>query len=101
TDRPPAGAGRAQRALAAAHAKYQAGAFEAALGLLATAASGPLDDLDLARLSLLRGQIAFAASRGNDAPPLLLTAARQLEPLDIRLARETYLEALSATLFAR
>ena len=96
----PDRARRAQRALAAAHAKYQAGAFEAALGLLATTASGPLDDLDLARLSLLRGQIAFAASRGSDAPPLLLTAARQLGPLDIRLARETYLEALSATLFA-
>src|SRR5262249_8785425 len=104
----PDRARRAQRALAAAHAKYQAGAFEAALGLLATTASGPLDDLALARLSLLRGQIAFPAGRGSEPPPprrtaapaVVRTAARQLGPLDIRLARETYLEALSATLFA-
>ena len=40
------------------------------------------------RPDLLRGQIAFASSRGNDAPPLLLTAARRFEPLDPRLARD-------------
>jgi hypothetical protein len=65
----PEAACRARRALAAAHAKYQAGAFDAALGLSAAAEAGPLDDLGRARLSLLRGQIAFASSRGNDAPP--------------------------------
>ena len=91
---------RAERALAAAQAKYQAGAFDAALALLATAEAGPLDELQRARADLLRGQIAFASSRGSDAPPLLLKAARQFEPLDVRLARETYLEALSAALFA-
>jgi DNA-binding CsgD family transcriptional regulator len=91
---------RAERTLAAAQAKHLAGAFDAALGLLAAAGAGPLDDFDRARLSLLRGQIAFASSRGNDAPPMLLAAARQLEPLDARLARETYLEALSAAVFA-
>jgi hypothetical protein len=51
-------------------------------------------------VNLLRAEIAFAVSRGGDAPLLLLNAARQLEPLDVRLARETYLEALSAALFA-
>jgi DNA-binding CsgD family transcriptional regulator len=91
---------RAERALAAAHAKYQAGAFDAALGLLAAAEAGPLDELQRARSDLLRGQIAFASSRGRDAPPLLLKAARRFEPLDLRLARETYLQALSAALFA-
>jgi DNA-binding CsgD family transcriptional regulator/tetratricopeptide (TPR) repeat protein len=91
---------RAERTLHAARAKHVAGAFDAALRLAAAAEAGPLDDLQRARLSLLRGQIAFASSRGNDAPPLLLTAARQLEPLDVRLARETYLEALSAAVFA-
>ena len=91
---------RAERTLAAAQAKHLAGAFDAALGLLAAAEAGPLDDVQRARLSLLRGQIAFASSRGNDAPPLLLTAARQFEPLDVRLARETYLEALAASVFA-
>jgi DNA-binding CsgD family transcriptional regulator len=91
---------RAERALAAAQAKYQAGAFDPALALLATAEAGPLDQLQRARGDLLRGQIAFASSRGSDAPPLLLKAARQFEPLDAQLARETYLEALSAALFA-
>jgi DNA-binding CsgD family transcriptional regulator len=51
-------------------------------------------------VDLLRGQIAFASRRGSDAPLLLLTAARQCEPLDVRLARETHLEALSAALLA-
>ena len=91
---------RAERTLAAAQATHLAGAFDAALRLVAAAEAGPLDDFQRARLSLLRGQITFASSGGNDAPPLLLTAARQLEPLDVRLARETYLEALSAALFA-
>jgi hypothetical protein len=96
----PDRARRAERALAAAEAKYQAGAFDAALALLATAEARPLHELQRARADLLRGQIAFASSRGSGAPPLLLKAARQFEPLDVRLARETYLEALSAALFA-
>src|SRR6266568_3373839 len=96
----PGPARRAGRALAAAQATSQAGAFDAALGLLAAAEAGPLDDLQRAQAALLHGQIAFASSRGSDIPPLLLTAARLFEPLDARLARETYLEALSAALFA-
>ena len=91
---------RAERALAAAEAKYQAGAFEAALGLLGTAEAGPPDQLRRARADRLRGLIAFSSSRGSDAPPLLLKAARQFEPLDSRLARETYLDALAAATFA-
>ena len=73
---------RAERALAAAEAKYQAGAFDATLRLLATAESGPPDQLRRARADRLRGQIAFSSSRGTDAPLLLLKAARQFEPLD-------------------
>ena len=90
---------RAERALAAAQAKYQAGAFDATLELLASAEAGPADQFRSARADLLRGQIALASSRGSDAPALLLKAARQFEPLDPRLARETYLEALTSTLF--
>jgi tetratricopeptide (TPR) repeat protein len=90
---------RAQRALAAAQAKHQAGALDAALGLLAVAQAGPLDELQRARSDLLRAQIAFATSHGRDAPPLLLSAAKQLEPLDAGLARKTYLEAFTAALF--
>jgi DNA-binding CsgD family transcriptional regulator len=90
---------RAGRALAAAQATYQTGAFDATLRLLAAAEAGPLDELQRARADRLRGQITFASGRCSDAPSLLLNAARQFEPLDPRLARETYLEALSSTLF--
>jgi DNA-binding CsgD family transcriptional regulator len=96
----PDAARRAARALAAAQAKFEAGAPNAADELLAAAEIGPLDELQQARLARLRAQIVFARSRGNDAPPLLLDAARRLEPLDDRLARETYLEALGASIFA-
>jgi DNA-binding CsgD family transcriptional regulator len=51
-------------------------------------------------VDLLRAEIAFVVSRGRDAPPLLLKAAKRLERLDVSLARETYLEAISAALFA-
>jgi DNA-binding CsgD family transcriptional regulator len=96
----PGPARRADRALAAAQATSQAGAFDAALGLLAAAEAGPLDELQRAQATLLHGQIAFASFRGRDAETLLLRAARLFEPLDARLARETYLDALSAALFA-
>ena len=91
---------RAQRALAAAQTKLQAGALDDALGLLAMAEGGVLSDLERARVGLLRAQIAFVSGRGNDAPPLLLEAAQRLGELDPALARETYLEALAAAMFA-
>ena len=90
---------RADRAMEAAQAMYQAGASDVALELLATAEAGPPEQFRQARADRLRGQIAFASSNGSDACALLLKAARQFEPLDTRLARETYLEALSSTLF--
>ena len=91
---------RADRALAAAQASLAAGAFDVARGLLATAEAGPLDELGRARIDLLRAEIVFAQSRGGDAPLLLLQAARKLEPLDVRLSRNTYLDAWGAALFA-
>lgn len=90
---------RARRALSAAQANHHAGAFDAALRLVALAESGPLNELQGAQAELLRAQIVFALSPGSDAPPLLLKAAKRLEALDEVLARETYLEALSALLF--
>jgi DNA-binding CsgD family transcriptional regulator len=92
----PEPAPRARRHLAAARAKHQAGAPEAALALLANAERGPLDQMQRAQAELLRAQITFTTNRGRDAPALLLKAAKQLEPLDPALARETYLEALMA-----
>ena len=91
---------RANRALAAAQSKNLAGDPDAALNLLAMAQAGALDELGRARADLLQGQIAYATRRGSDAPPLLLKAAKQFERLNIQLARETYLDAFSAALFA-
>ena len=90
----------AQRALAAADASVQAGAFNPALELLRTAESGPLDELQLARVELLRGEIALFSTQGSNAPPLLLKAAQRLERLDAKLARDTYLDAWGAALLA-
>ena len=91
---------RAERALAAAQASLRAGAFEEAGALAATVEAGPLDPLQHARVELLRAEVAFASNRGSAAPALLLRAGKRIEPLDARLARAGYLEALSAALFA-
>jgi DNA-binding CsgD family transcriptional regulator len=95
----PEPARRSGRALAAAAASIQAGDFTSARGLLATAEAGPLGELQRAQLDLLRAQLAFVSSRGIDATPLLLAAARRLERLDVSVARETYVEAFSSALY--
>jgi hypothetical protein len=91
---------RAERALAAAQASLGAGAIDVARGLVATAERGPLDQLQRARLDLLRAEARYSESRGSEAPALLLRAAKTLDALDPKLARETYLDAWSAALFA-
>ena len=91
---------RAQRLLAAARAKREAGEPDAALGLLVAAEAGPLDPHQAAEMESLRGQIASDQYRGSDAARLLLRAARLLEPLDAGLAREMHLDALGAALVA-
>ena len=96
----PDPAARGRRALAAAHANFDAAAPDAALELLATAGLAPLDELQQARLERLRAEIVFTRTRGRDAPGLLLDAARRLAPLDAAMARETYLEAMAAAMFA-
>lgn len=91
---------RAGRALAAAEACFQAGEFETTERLLATAQSGPLDGFQRARAALLRGHAAAVSRYGNEAPPLLLEAAKRLEPFDLTLARRAYLTAWSAAITA-
>jgi DNA-binding CsgD family transcriptional regulator len=96
----PDPAERGRRALAAAQAKFDAAASDAALELLATAELARLDELQHARSERLRAKIAFARTRGRDAPALLLDSARRLEPLQAAMARETHLEAMAAAIFA-
>ena len=91
---------RVERALDAAQAKLDVADSAAAYELIAAARLGPLDDLQRARVERLIAQIAFARRRGRDAPPLLLEAARRLEPVDAAMARETYLEAMASAMFA-
>ena len=90
--------GRARRALAAAQAKYQAGAPDAALRLLAMAQAGPLDELGRARAELLRAQLTAGSGHGRGASALLLEAAKRLEPLHLGLARDAYRDAFGAAL---
>jgi DNA-binding CsgD family transcriptional regulator len=98
TELTPEPTDRTRRALEAAHAKHEAGAYAAARDLLVVAESGPTDDLQRARLALLRGQIAFHLTRGADVPEMLMDAAETLAPLDAALSRETYLHALDAAI---
>jgi DNA-binding CsgD family transcriptional regulator len=91
---------RADRALDAASAKIKAGAFDAARDLLSVAEAGPLSDFQQALADLAEAELAFVTNRGSDAPLLLLKAARRLEPIDADLSRASYLQALSAAMFA-
>lgn len=97
----PDPARRAQRALAGARAKIRAGEFDAALDLLAIAEACHLDEAGQAHAELVRAQLAYASgARGSEAQPLLLAAAKRLEPVEPRLARLTYLDAIGSALFA-
>jgi DNA-binding CsgD family transcriptional regulator len=92
---------RAGRALDAAQAKVQAAAFDAALDLLARAEAGPLTEFQQARADLVRALVTmFGGGRVGDAAPLLVQAAKRLEPIDAGLARATYLDAVVAADFA-
>ncbi|MDT7781686.1 MAG: hypothetical protein QOF58_105, partial [Pseudonocardiales bacterium] len=91
---------RADRELAAARAKRDAGALDASLRLLSAVEAGPPDERRSAEIEHLRGHIAFDQRRVAEAAPLLFSAARRLTPFNPDLARETHLEALSAAIWA-
>ena len=91
---------RTERALAAASANLQAGAFDAVRHLLSVAEAGAITDMQQARIDLLGADLAFVTNRGSDAPSLLLKAAKRLEPIDADLSRATYLQALCSAMFA-
>ena len=91
---------RARRVLTAAQTTLRSGALDDTLRLLSAIEVGALDELESALVELLRAQVAFVSTHGSEAPALLLQAARRLTPLAPTLASETYLEALSAAMFA-
>ncbi|MDQ1031176.1 DNA-binding CsgD family transcriptional regulator [Streptomyces umbrinus] len=91
---------RGTRALAAARAKYQAGAFDTARELVDAAELSPLDGLGAGRATLLRGQIMSAGKSASVGLPLLLEAAKRLQPYDSALAGQTYRDAVYAALTA-
>ena len=91
---------RVERALGAAQASLHAGEFDAALGVLSTADTTVIDELQQARLDLLHAQVVSASGAVSEAPALLLAAAQRLEPLDAEFARESYLDAWGGALFA-
>lgn len=96
----PSAERRGRRAIEAAQAKFQAGAFPDALRLLTSAEKAPLDSLQLAQVKLLRAEVAFESTHGYEALTLLLAAAHEMEPLNLELARDTYLDTLAAAMFA-
>jgi DNA-binding CsgD family transcriptional regulator/tetratricopeptide (TPR) repeat protein len=84
------------RTLAAAQSALAAGALARAAALVDSAFAATLDELQRAQTQRLRGAISVALGQGADRPTVLLRAARALEPLEPRLARDSYLEALEA-----
>ncbi|MFJ2399354.1 ATP-binding protein [Streptomyces sp. NPDC087843] len=91
---------RGARALAAARAEYQAGAFDAARELVDAAELNHLDEVGAGQATLLRGQIMSAAKSASAGLPLLLDAAKRLQPYDSALAGQTYRDAIYAALTA-
>jgi DNA-binding CsgD family transcriptional regulator/tetratricopeptide (TPR) repeat protein len=91
---------RVQRTILAASAQVEAGGLDAAAVLLAAAKAGPLNELDRARIELLRGYSSHAWGNSSDAANLLFHAAKRLEDIDARLARETYIGALGSAAYA-
>jgi DNA-binding CsgD family transcriptional regulator len=91
---------RTERALGAASANLQAGAFDTVRQLLSVAEAGAITDLQQARIDLIAADLAFVTNRGSDAPSLLLKAAKRLEPIDPELSRASYLQAFSAAMLA-
>ncbi|ROQ60150.1 regulatory LuxR family protein [Streptomyces sp. 840.1] len=100
TELTPDPARRGDRALAAARAKYQAGAFDVARSLVDAAELSQLDDAEAARATLLRGQIMSAAKSASTGLPYLLEAAGRLQPFAPQLALQTYRDAAHAALTA-
>ncbi|XVU28023.1 AAA family ATPase [Actinoplanes sp. CA-054009] len=94
------GARRSALLVAAASARLDAGAYTRVPQLLGAAELGPIDPLQQARVERLRAQVTFMLTPGRAAGPPLLTAAHRLEPLDPAAARDAFLSAIGAAVYA-
>jgi DNA-binding CsgD family transcriptional regulator len=92
----PDAAGRARRAIAAARAELEAGSPSRAQSLLAEITLHPDDAVAQAQALRLRAAIGATLEDDPARPVRLLDAARALERIDVRQARDAYLEALIA-----
>lgn len=91
---------RAERALAAADARFEAGSAADCAQMLITAALGQLDEPGRAHLDHHRARLAFSARRNGPAAEQLLQTAQALHQLDEPSAGEGFLEALVAATHA-
>src|SRR5581483_10077957 len=80
-------------------AAVAAGSAGRAAALLADAHPDPSNGLQRAETDRLRAAIGLALGQGADRATMLLAAAQALEPVDARLARDSYLEALEAAVY--
>lgn len=94
----PASAGRGRRLVAAAEARLAAGEAPAARALLDRGAADVTEPLVSARARRLEGDIAFAAGNLAAATSVLVEAAGMIGTYDVRLGRDTLLEAFAAQL---
>jgi DNA-binding CsgD family transcriptional regulator len=91
---------RAERLLGSARAELSAGAVDRAGSLLAQATPRLRGQLSKGEAIRLEGTIRLAVGRGAEAAATLLRAARELQPLDPRAARDSLLTAVEAVLYA-
>ncbi len=96
----PDGPRRADRTVAAAQAKYEAGAIDSALHLLSAVEPDPASELREALIQRLRGKIALEHGLGVESAELLRGAAARLQSLDPRLAADTHFESLVSAIWA-
>jgi len=89
---------RTERTLTAVQAKLDAGLDDSAAQLLATVENAALDELQHARVDLLRGQIAFVRTTDGNGPMFMLRAAQRLAEPDPERSRECFLDALEMSL---
>ncbi len=96
----PDQAQRAARTLATAEARLNAGDPGAAAALAERAGPYLVDPLARSRAKRLRGAVRIVLGKPAEASPILLDAARELQPLDPGQAWNTLLEAFEAALAA-